>query len=151
MMQDLQGPKIRIGTLAGGGPVTPRWRNLPHHHGRVEGTAERVSTTYRHLPDDVIPATGSCSMTGSIELRVTGIEGTDVMTTVVHGGPLGEHKGINLPGVNVSSPALTEKDLADLAFGVALGVDYVALSFVRAPQDVRLARAALKRLHARRR
>ncbi|GAC1564909.1 MAG: hypothetical protein NVS3B14_00980 [Ktedonobacteraceae bacterium] len=73
---------------------------------------------------------------GLLELRVLGSSDTDVQSLVVHGGELGEHKGINLPGVTVSSPALTEKDRDDLQFGIAHGVDYVALSFVRSPEDV---------------
>ncbi len=149
VMQDLQGPKIRTGSLAGGAPITL-------HDGAtfrittdsVEGAADRVSTTYQHLPADVQPGERILLDDGRLELRVTAIEGTDVVTTVVHGDALGEQKGINLPGVKVSAPALTEKDLADLAFGVTLGVDYVALSFVRTPHDVRLARAALKRLNS---
>lgn len=147
VMQDLQGPKIRTGSLADGAPVML-------HDGAtfrittesVAGTADRVSTTYPHLPTDVKAGDRILLDDDRLELRATKIEGTDIVTTVVHGGVLREHKGINLPGIHISSPALTEKDLADLAFGVALGVDYVALSFVRAPHDVRLARAALKRL-----
>jgi pyruvate kinase len=149
VLQDLQGPKIRTGTLAGGDPVTLRDGAIFRITAEaVEGTAERVSTTYQHLPDDVQAGDRILLDDGRMELRVTAVEGTDVVTTVVHGGALGEHKGINLPGVRVSTPALTEKDLADLAFGITLGVDYVALSFVRTPQDVRLARAALKRLNS---
>ncbi|HEY8292497.1 MAG TPA: pyruvate kinase, partial [Thermomicrobiales bacterium] len=149
VLQDLQGPKIRTGTLAAGSPVTLRdGATFRITSEAVEGTAERVSTTYQHLPDDVQSGDRILLDDGRMELRVTAIEGADVVTTVVHGGALGEHKGINLPGVKVSSPALTEKDLDDLAFGIKLGVDYVALSFVRTPQDVRLARAALKRLNS---
>ncbi len=149
VMQDLQGPKIRTGTLVGGVPVMLRddatFRITTE---QIEGTASRVSTTYQDLPMDVQPGDRILLDDGRIELRVAAVEDTDVVTTVVHGGLLREHKGINLPGVRVSAPALTEKDLADLAFGVALGVDYVALSFVRTPHDLRLARAALKRLNA---
>ncbi|MCA1666703.1 MAG: pyruvate kinase [Thermomicrobia bacterium] len=149
VLQDLQGPKIRTDKLVGGAPVTLRdgaiFRITTED---VAGTAERVGTTYPHLRDDVKTGDTLLLDDGRLELRVTGIEGAEVVTTVVHGGALGEHKGINLPGVHVSVPALTEKDLADLAFGVALGVDYVALSFVRTPHDLRLARAALKRLNA---
>jgi pyruvate kinase len=149
VMQDLQGPKIRTGTLAGGKPVTLRdGATFRITTEETKGTAERVSTTYQQLPADVHEGERILLDDGRLELRVTAIEGTDVVTTVVHGGDLGEQKGINLPGVKVSVPALTEKDLADLAFGVALGVDYVALSFVRTPHDLRLARAALKRLNS---
>ncbi|MHB8648256.1 MAG: pyruvate kinase, partial [Thermomicrobiales bacterium] len=114
----------------------------------IAGTADRVSTTYQPLPTDVKPGDRILLDDGQMELHVMAIEEADVVTTVVHGGVLREHKGINLPGVVVSAPALTEKDLDDLAFGVALGVDYVALSFVRTPHDLRLARAALKRLNS---
>ena len=149
VMQDLQGPKIRTGALADGGPVTLRdGTTVRITTDQVAGTADRVSTTYQQLPADVRVGERILLDDGRLELRVTGIEGTDVVTTVVHGGVLREHKGINLPGVKVSVPALTEKDLADLAFGVDLGVDYVALSFVRTPHDVRAARAALKRLNS---
>jgi len=149
VMQDLQGPKIRTGALAGGAPVTLHDGATFHITTEdIAGTADRVSTTYQHLPLDVKTGDRILLDDGRLELRVTGIEGTDVVTTVIHGGALREHKGINLPGIKVSAPALTEKDLADLAFGVALGVDYVALSFVRTPHDLRLARAALKRLNS---
>ncbi len=149
VMQDLQGPKIRTGTLTGGAPVTLRTgTTFRITTDVIDGTADRVSTTYPHLADDVASGDRILLDDGQMELRVTAVEGSDVVTTVVHGGLLREHKGINLPGVKVSSSALTEKDLTDLAFGVELGVDYVALSFVRTAHDVRLARAALKRLNA---
>ncbi len=83
---------------------------------------------------------------GLLELRVLGFDATEVECLVVHGGPLKEHKGINLPGVAVSAPALTEKDRDDLKFGVSQGVDYVALSFVRRPEDVLEARALIRQL-----
>jgi pyruvate kinase len=149
IMQDLQGPKIRTGLLTGGAPVTLNdGATFRITTDDAPGTADRVSTTYVHLPEDVAPGDRILLDDGHMELRVTGVENTDVVTTVVHGGLLREHKGINLPGIKISSPALTEKDHADLAFGVALGVDYVAISFVRSAHDVRLARAALKRLGA---
>jgi pyruvate kinase len=149
IMQDLQGPKIRTGLLAGGNPVTllegATFRITTEE---IVGTAEQVSTTYTDLPADVRPGDRILLDDGHLELRVTAIDQNEVVTRVIHGGLLREHKGINLPGVKVSSPALTEKDLEDLAFGVALGVDYVALSFVRTPHDIRTARGALKRLKA---
>lgn len=81
---------------------------------------------------------------GLLELRVIGTSETDVQCVVVQGGELGEHKGINLPGVAVSSPALTEKDRDDVQFGIAHGVDYVALSFLRRPEDVREAKQLIR-------
>jgi pyruvate kinase len=100
------------------------------------GDARRVSTTYQDLPRDVRPGDSILLADGLLELRVERVEGPDVVTRVVHGGPLGTHKGINLPGVQVSAPSLTEKDLEDLEFGIDQGVDYVALSFVRRSGDI---------------
>jgi pyruvate kinase len=144
ILQDLQGPKIRTGALAGHAPVmledgqmfTITTRDIP-------GDASAVSTTYGALPGDVKPGDRIVLCDGSIELLTREVSGQDVVTEVVHGGPLAEHQGINLPGVAVSSPALTEKDRADLAFGVRQRVDYVALSFVRRSEDVRAAKALI--------
>jgi pyruvate kinase len=101
------------------------------------GNAQFISTTYKDLPQDVKVGDRILLDDGLLELRVISANETEVQCLVVHGGVLGEHKGINLPGVAVSTPALTEKDRDDLLFGVKHGVDYVALSFVRSPQDVR--------------
>ncbi len=147
ILQDLQGPKIRVGSLQDGQPVmlvngahlTITTRDIP-------GTAQTISTTYKSLPQDVKVGDRILLDDGLLELRVVSFDETDVQCIVVHGGPLKEHKGINLPGVAVSSPALTEKDRDDLRFGVAHDVDYVALSFVRTPQDVLDARAYLQQL-----
>ena len=149
VMLDLQGPKIRIGALADGKPVTlVPGATVTIVPGAFVGTATRLSTTYADLPNDVHPGDRILLDDGLMELRVTGVEGGEVITTVGIGGELGERKGINLPGVAVSTPALTAKDRDDLAFGVSLGVDYVALSFVRRAHDLREARAELRRLHA---
>jgi pyruvate kinase len=145
ILQDLQGPKIRIGTLEGGGPVElVEGARLTITTRPVEGTAALVSTTYEHLPLDVKPGDRILLNDGLLELRALATTDEQVETEVVHGGPLGEHKGINLPGVAVSAPALTEKDRDDLRFGLAHGVDFVALSFVRRPEDVIAARAAIR-------
>jgi pyruvate kinase len=141
VLQDLQGPKIRTGALAGGGPVTLGAGNQFTITTRpVAGTAQVVSTTYDALPQDVTPGDRVLLSDGAIELRVLSIDGPDVVSEVVNGGMLAEHQGINLPGVAVSAPSLTEKDRADLAFGVAQRVDLIALSFVRRPEDVREAK-----------
>jgi pyruvate kinase len=137
ILQDLQGPKIRTGELAGhtpvmlktGGQVTITTRDL-------EGTAERISTTFKGLADEVKPGTCILLSDGRIELRVTQVIGDDIECTVVNGGTLGEHQGINLPGAALSIPALTEKDRKDLEFGLQQGVDAIALSFVRSAADV---------------
>ncbi|GLV59961.1 pyruvate kinase [Dictyobacter sp. S3.2.2.5] len=137
ILQDLQGPKIRTGSLQDKKPVmlvdnaevTITSRDVP-------GTAKIISTTYQQLPGDVQPGDRILLNDGLLELRVLDKNATDVRCQVVHGGPLGEHKGINLPGVAVSAPAMTEKDREDLRFGIEHDVDYVALSFVRKPEDI---------------
>ncbi len=145
ILQDLQGPKIRTGALQGGQPVrlvngakvTITARDVP-------GSAEKVSTTYKALPSDVKVGDRILLDDGLLELHVLSFNETDVVCEVVHGGLLKEHKGINLPGVAVSAPALTEKDRDDLKFGVMHGVDFVALSFVRRPEDVREAKQLIR-------
>ncbi|HEY7063863.1 MAG TPA: pyruvate kinase [Chloroflexota bacterium] len=142
IMQDLQGPKIRVGALAGGGPLMladGQEITITAEPG-VLGHDSLISTTYAHLPYDVRSSDRVLLDDGLLELRVLASDPPRVRALVVHGGPLGEHKGINLPGVAVSAPALTDKDAEDLAFGLALGVDYVALSFVRRADDVLRAR-----------
>jgi len=137
ILQDLQGPKIRTGTLVGGKPVVlvPGQAFTITTH-PTEGTAQSVSTTYTALPHDVNPGDRILISDGLIELRVLASEDAEVRTEIVFGGELREKQGINLPGVNVSAPALTPKDAADLEFGLAQGVDYVALSFVRRSSDI---------------
>ena len=145
VLMDLQGPKIRTGTLVRGEPVElVEGAPVCLTTDDVQGTAERLSTTYQALPNDVGPGDRILLADGSIELTVDQVVGRDVLCRVVQGGSLGEHKGINLPGVAVSAPAMTEKDCADLAFGLELGVDYVALSFVRSPDDIRDLRARMR-------
>lgn len=145
ILQDLQGPKIRTGRLEGGGPVLlEAGRELVITTRPVLGNAERIATTYADLPRDVRPGSTILLDDGRIRLRVLACGDDEVRARVEEGGPLGEHKGINLPGVQVSAPALTDKDREDLAFGLEQGVDYVALSFVRDPADVYAARRFLE-------
>ncbi len=149
LLQDLQGPKIRIGALAGGGPVFLKNGDRVTITIRpVAGTAQLLSTNYEALPRDVRPGSRILLADGRIELRVRSTSAEEVQAVVVHGGLLREHQGINLPGVKVSAPSLTQKDLADLAFGISQGVDYVALSFVRQPRDVEEARRQVRKLGA---
>lgn len=137
VMLDLQGPKIRTGALVGGGPVLlAPGQELTITTDSCPGDAARVSTTYQPLPTDVRPGDPILVDDGRIRLRVLACEGAEVRTRVEVGGLLAEHKGINLPGVPLSAPALTEKDDVDLTFGIAQAVDYVALSFVRRAEDV---------------
>src|SRR6266566_6163600 len=149
ILQDLQGPKIRTGTLEGGQPVLlADGARVTITTSDVEGNAETISTTYKQLPQDVKEGDLILLDDGLLELRVLGSDETGVQCLVVHGGLLKEHKGINLPGVAVSASALTEKDRDDLRFGVRHGVDYVALSFVRRPEDIVEARAFMRQLQA---
>ncbi len=142
IMQDLQGPKIRTGRLRGGRTVElRRGAELCITTDPIVGTAERVSTTYQGLPGDCRPGDTLLLNDGRIRLTVLDRGEHEVRARVDDGGPLGEHKGINLPGVTVSAAALTEKDKQDLVFGIQLGVDFVALSFVRDPNDLHVTRA----------
>ncbi|MCC6488921.1 MAG: pyruvate kinase [Candidatus Hydrogenedentes bacterium] len=137
VLMDLQGPKIRTGKLQNAGSVTlEEGKPLTITTEDVLGDARRVSTTYQNLPHDVQPGARILLADGLLELRVDCIDPPEVHCTVVRGGVLGQQKGINLPGVAVSAPSLTEKDIEDLQFGLELGVDFVALSFVRSPEDV---------------
>jgi pyruvate kinase len=151
VMQDLQGPKIRVGHLVGGGPVElVAGQELSISTHDIVGTAERIGCTYGHLAEDVRPGDRVLLDDGRIRLTVLGCQDGEVSTRVEEGGPLGEHKGINLPGVAVSSPAITDKDRADLAFGLQeLRVDYVALSFVRTADEVRAAQELMRDLGRR--
>ena len=139
VLADLQGPKIRLGRFANG-PVD--W--LTGERVRItieecEGTHDRVSTTYKHLADDVRPGDRLLVDDGNVALVAVEIEnGTDVVCDVTEGGRVSNNKGLSLPGVAVSVPAMSDKDADDLEFALRLGVDFVALSFVRAPEDVKL-------------
>jgi pyruvate kinase len=145
ILQDLQGPKIRTGKLQDGKPVTLIDGSQVTITTRgVVGNTQIISTTYQPLPQDVKSGDRILLDDGLLELRALGTGETDVQCEVVHGGELGEHKGINLPGVAVSSPALTEKDRADLRFGIAQNVDFVALSFVCRPEDAREAKQLIR-------
>jgi pyruvate kinase len=136
ILQDLQGPKIRTGLLQDGEILLREGARFTITTADAPGTEERVSTTYQDLPNDVRPGDTILLADGLLELHVEDVTDQDVVTRVVHGGPLGEHKGINLPGVQVSAPSLTDKDQEDLLFGIDQGVDYIALSFVRRAGDI---------------
>ena len=143
---DLQGPKIRTGTLQGGQPVTlKKNRTICLTTKDVPGTADTVSTTYQGLIKDVKKGVKILLDDGLIELRVLSKAGDTVECKIVHGGILKEHKGINLPGVHISAPSLTPKDKKDLSFGIKAGVDYFALSFVRSADDLDHIKSVLKK------
>ncbi|MBC8164139.1 MAG: pyruvate kinase, partial [Roseiflexaceae bacterium] len=144
ILQDLQGPKIRTGMLVNGEPVqlkTGSRFTISIHE--FPGTPDRVSTTYKALAGDVKPGDRILLSDGLIHLRVVEEREGDVITDVVSGGTLRERQGINLPGVNVSAPSLTEKDIADLEFGFTQDIDWVALSFVRKAANVEDLRARI--------
>ncbi len=138
ILADLQGPKIRTGKLKDHKPVllvaggrltiTPR---------EIEGTVDLVGTTFTTLAENLEPGARILLSDGLIELRVESVNGTDVTCEIINGGTLGENKGINLPGIAVNVPSLTEKDEEDLIFAIGQGVDTIAVSFVRTADDVR--------------
>jgi len=149
ILQDLCGPKIRTGSLQGGSAVNlVEGAEITVTTQPVVGTASLISTTYSHLPTDVHPGDRILLADGLLELQVLVTEATSVRCRVVHGGLLGEHKGMNLPGAKLSAPAVTEKDIADLNFGLAQGVDYIAVSFVRQAEDLLLVRRLLRERQA---
>ncbi|MFI4944665.1 MAG: pyruvate kinase [Burkholderiales bacterium] len=149
LLQDLSGPKIRTGKVKDGAELVNGARITITTEPLVEGDASLISTTYEALPHDVKPGDRVLLDDGNLELRVQRTSGTRVECEVVDGGPLRSNKGINLPGVALSTAALTEKDRRDLAFGVQHGVDFIALSFVRQAQDLEQARELVSSLGAR--
>ena len=145
LLQDLSGPKIRTGKVKDGEVQLVKGARLAiTNDTAVEGTAELISTTYELLPRDVKAGDQILLDDGNLELRVVGVAGGRVECEVVDGGPLRSNKGMNLPGVMLSTPALTEKDRRDLLFGVQHHVDFVAMSFVRRPEDVLEAKSLIK-------
>jgi pyruvate kinase len=142
ILQDLSGPKIRTGRLVEGKAIDlAPGGTLEIATGDFVGGPGRVSTTFAGLTKSVRPGDRLLLDDGRIELRVESSDGITATTTVIAGGPLGEKKGINLPGVALPASALTPKDIADLRFGLSRGVDIVALSFVQTAEDLRMARA----------
>jgi len=145
IMQDLAGPKIRTGELKDHAPVALKsGDSLRVVVGNLLGDREQISTTYE-LTRAVAPGSTLLLDDGHIQLRVDDVTGKEIRTTVVDGGVLGEHKGINVPGAVLPTSALTAKDAEDLAFGLSRGVDYVALSFVQTAADLQQARDLLHR------
>lgn len=133
---DLQGPKIRLGRFVNGAEQINQGDRFTITTEDVPGTAERAGTTLKTLTDDVKPGDQILINDGAIELRALEVTDTDVVTEVVIGGQVSNNKGINLPGVAVSVPALSEKDADDLRWALENGVDMIALSFVRSASDI---------------
>jgi pyruvate kinase len=146
ILADLQGPKIRTGPLAGGGPVLLRaGQSFEITTAKILGDSTRVNTTFTPLPREVHKGDRILLSDGLIELRVDRVRDRCVVCEVVNGGALGEHKGINLPGVKLRVPALTPKDRVDLIFALKHGANYIAASFVRRAEDVLLAKQFIRR------
>ncbi|MET0453873.1 MAG: pyruvate kinase [Mycobacterium sp.] len=143
VLADLQGPKIRLGCFADGPVLWATGERIVITTAACPGDHDRVSTTYEGLSDDVRPGDRLLVDDGKIDLRVLEVSGTDIYCEVLDGGPVSDHKGISLPGVAVSVPPLSEKDVEDLKFALELGADMVAMSFVRAPEEIKLAHAIM--------
>jgi pyruvate kinase len=151
ILADLQGPKIRLGRFAVG-PV--EWRTGDVVRITVEdvpGTHDRVSTTYTGLAEDARVGDRLLVDDGKVGLTVIGVEGPDVVCEVTEGGTVSDNKGLSLPGMNVSVPALSDKDEEDLEFALGMGVDLIALSFVRSPADIEIVYQIMDRVGAPRR
>jgi pyruvate kinase len=139
VLADLQGPKIRLGRFIDGAVNWLTGERIRITVEECEGTHDRVSTTYKHLADDVRPGDRLLVDDGNVALVAVEVQdGTDVVCDVTEGGRVSNNKGLSLPGVSVSVPAMSDKDAEDLEFALRLGVDFIALSFVRAPEDVKL-------------
>ena len=141
ILGDLQGPKIRTSKLKDRQPVLLKaGQRLTITPREIMGTASMVSTTFKTLAENVEQGSRILLSDGLIELRVHEVDGDDVVCEIINGGMLGENKGINLPGIPVRVPSLTDKDDADLEFALKNGVDAIAVSFVRTAEDIRLVR-----------
>jgi pyruvate kinase len=149
ILADLQGPKIRLGRFADGPVVWATGESVvitTEHH---PGDHDRVSTTYGGLAGDVRPGDRLLIDDGKVALEVTSVREQDVHCLVTEGGTVSDNKGISLPGVDVSVPPLSEKDIEDLRLALALGVDLVAMSFVRSPEEIKLAHAVMDEVGVR--
>jgi pyruvate kinase len=139
ILADLQGPKIRLGWFANGREEWAAGETVTITSDEIQGTHDRVSCTYKKLPEEVRAGDRLLIDDGKVAVEVIEVlGGTDIRCLVVEGGPVSNHKGLSLPNVAVSVPALSEKDADDLRFALRLGVDMIALSFVRGPDDIKL-------------
>src|SRR5262245_2354096 len=138
ILADLQGPKIRLGRFVGGPVEWANGENVVITSDACDGTHDRVSCTYDKLPQEVKVGDRLLIDDGKVAVQVEEVRGHDICCVVVEGGPVSNNKGVSLPNVAVSVPAMSEKDAEDLRFALRLGVDMVALSFVRSAEDVKL-------------
>jgi len=137
ILVDLQGPKIRLGKFSSGPHELSRGDTFTITTDDIAGTKDKVSTTYKGLPGDCKAGDAIMIDDGKVSVQVVQVKGNDVITKVIQPGMVSNNKGINLPGVAVSLPALSEKDIADLRWGLKAGVDFIALSFVRNAADIK--------------
>jgi pyruvate kinase len=150
ILADLQGPKIRLGRFDGGSAEWCTGDHVAITSEDVLGTAQRVGVTYKKLPEEVHAGDRLLVDDGKLSLEVLDVDENDIRCLVVEGGPVSDHKGLSLPNVAISVPALSEKDIDDLRFALQLGVDLVALSFVRSPEDIKPVIDIMTELKARR-
>ncbi len=149
ILADLQGPKIRLGRFNTGATLWATGETVRITVEDVLGVHDRVSTTYKQLAHDATPGDRLLVDDGNVGLVVEAVEGDDVVCRVTEGGRVSNNKGLSLPGMNVSVPAMSEKDIADLEFALQLGVDFIALSFVRSPADIELVHEVMDRMGRR--
>lgn len=150
VLADLQGPKIRLGRFADG---PHEWRtgdSVVITSDDIVGTRDRVSCTYAKLPQEVKPGDRLLIDDGKVAVEVSAVNGSDIRCLVIEGGPVSNNKGVSLPNVAVSVPAMSDKDGEDLRFALRLGVDLVALSFVRSPEDIKLVHSIMDEVGVRR-
>ena len=148
-LMDTKGPEIRLRDFEGGKAVLERGKGFTLTTEEVMGTAERAAISYKGLVNDV--SNGSCILIddGLIELRVDNVTETEIHCTVVNGGPVSNHKGVNVPGAELSMPFISDQDRQDIEFGCKLGYEYIAASFVRTAEDVRDIRKILDKFGSR--
>ncbi len=149
ILADLQGPKIRLGRFAEDRTVWATGETVRITVDEIVGSHDRVSTTYKQLAADAKSGDRLLVDDGKVGLEVIRVEGNDVVCEVTEGGPVSNNKGVSLPGMDVSVPALSDKDIEDLEFALNLGVDFIALSFVRSPADIELVHDVMDRVGRR--
>ncbi|MDR0361365.1 MAG: pyruvate kinase [Planctomycetota bacterium] len=149
ILQDLCGPKIRVGLMENGAVPLAADSEVVVTTDEILGTPEKIQTQYQDLPRDVKPGERLLLDDGAMELVVLRVSGDEIATRVVRGGMLKNNKGMNLPNIRVSAPSVTEKDLSDLRVGLSEGVDFIALSFIRRAEDMDPVRLAMENAYSR--
>ena len=142
-LMDTRGPEIRLRDFEGGKTVLEKGKSFTLTTEEIPGTSERASITYKDLVKDVSRGTSILIDDGLIELRVENVTDTEIHCTVINGGPVSNHKGVNVPDTDLSMPFISEQDRADIEFGCKLGYEYIAASFTRSADDVRQIREIL--------